>query len=79
MWPLMIPCEGIHRSCALKDACAYFYEEDSQFEDEELNMERNDIEQPEFHFLGTAQWSWAEIWNEVGADADLDAEQYYAI
>ena len=39
MRPLKIPCEGINRNCTLKDKPAYFRKEDSQFEDQELNME----------------------------------------
>ena len=68
---MKIPCEGISRKCALKDRNAYYYKEDSQFEDDELNMERSDICLPDFHFLGIAQWSWAEIWNAIDTGVGL--------
>ena len=51
--PLKIPSGKINRNCTLKDRCAYFRKEDSQFEDDELNMERSNVELHEFHF--TAQ------------------------
>ena len=34
-------------------------------------MEQSGVKLPEFHFVGTDQWSWAEIWNAVGVDASL--------
>ena len=41
--PLKIPCGGIKTNYALKDRCAYFCKEDSQFERDELNMERSNV------------------------------------
>ena len=58
-------------NCASRGIYAYFYGGNSQYEDNELNMEQRDVKLPEFRFLGTAQWSWAAVWNAVDADAGL--------
>ena len=71
MRPLKIPCGKIDRNCALEGRCAYCCKEDSQYEDEELHMQQRDVNLGELHFLGTAQWSWGEIWNAAGGDAVL--------
>ena len=71
MRPLMIPCEGINRNCALRGIYAYFCSRNRQHEDKELDTQQRNVTPHEFHFLGIAPWSWADIWNVVGADADL--------
>ena len=45
--------------------------EDSQSKDDELNVERSNMKLPEFHSLGTAQWSWAEIWTAADRNVSL--------
>ena len=34
-------------------------------------MQQSDVKLPDFHFMGTAQWSWAETWYAADADAGL--------